>query len=853
MIFFFALCKGNFTNPRIEQMPLLFALLGFCTVMATPPERFVPYDSVAPLNIDSLPNLVIVTFDKSGSMLWSSTTRKSYNHRNVRLVHGFVHQAIKSGRLDSAFSFVDFDKDNFLFYETGILEGRFNKAVSLAHIEHLPPFRHSFIHSFGTSEVPETLSREELHRELRNLALTQNYRFQYSFVSLIRLFAIQRAFQEVLIPNGLSSQYGRIFIVSITDDLDQNDEWMLDYRSVKKFAPEKEMEVRETMSRYVHNPFDAASEVQYPGQFQELYEYEGERIKLFAHEYISGSADVHKPFSDSSGCWFSIKIDSNYMSLELNEIVVHGDSIITFVPQWLVFNETDTMKVGPMLIVPNTPVRLELPNGLPDTVELRLSGYFQVAYNDMALGPRIRKAPFEQVGEVVSADAIYAHAERIIADAHRMEQKRILIAGVIGAALLIALSLLVFWLLIRPRTICLRIYHSLELRTTVTRSAITNLKRKHIWDIELMRFSDTNGNTPIVNQNSGFASKKSKESCPIGHLVLFSRYRLDSEFSRLIHYPPKQPIEPQVFEVDSEGLAALDVLRKRHWRLHMYVIETPRILKDGIRFSIPQEFKDVAFRACKIEEQQGEGDRAVKRLFQHLLGKGKAVEDVVLLEESNSRLHMKVVRFDPDCNLQEARLWFCTSVTVKGLNVQDFIRCVFNDLGLSKGRISVYWSNNQPSNLSIGSSFPLLSTDTVASPLCIVRYFGYPEFIYLANADRKSPRNIVLSRPSPIYEDSVSRVAVKRNLTPRYRIPLISSGRIRGKYQLYSIPSMTWLRQIGFEHLDAMCISGTTEQFEIKHPDEDLLLTVSRSGKNHRKFEIKLNQLSTEHELLHSS
>ena len=223
---------------------------------------------------DSLSNLWIVTIDASGSMVWDANKR--YRIKQKYKISQQVIQRLQKYDLEWIAD-IDYAKDHFLFFTSGLLKGRHFDIRKLNTIAALDS---SFIHLSDTTLL-SFKNQAEFRASLAQHIEKPTYSYQFSLVSLIRIFSLVKA-QKYLQKQDITQDFNKIFLLSITDDADQNDQWLTDYKNVKKYAPAKLPEINATIDRYVFNPFNANT--QGTGKFTELF-YDNAIPHIILYEY----------------------------------------------------------------------------------------------------------------------------------------------------------------------------------------------------------------------------------------------------------------------------------------------------------------------------------------------------------------------------------------------------------------------------------------------------------------------------------------------------------------------------------------------------------------------------------------
>ena len=172
-------------------------------------------------DVTKMGDIWIITVDKSGSMVGAKRDVSS-------ITKSTTNRLLKSNVFDSA----DFTQDRFLFLISGF---QFNKYIGHGNsFIQSTPFEESLIHP--TDSILHSFSNKEqlVNHIAKEVMSTKQfkYSYDYSFVSLLRTFSIVHAV-EFLIENNEAANFDNLYVMSITDDADQNDQWRMDYRNLK--------------------------------------------------------------------------------------------------------------------------------------------------------------------------------------------------------------------------------------------------------------------------------------------------------------------------------------------------------------------------------------------------------------------------------------------------------------------------------------------------------------------------------------------------------------------------------------------------------------------------------------------
>ena len=331
-------------------------------------------------DLDSLGNIWIITVDKSGSMLWNSQQQYTFANR-IPIASSVARRLVDK----PIFNKINYDRDRFIFFNSGILQ-----VVDLNQLKSQSRFDTSFIHH--TDETLHSFKdQKSLVAHIQNQLERGDYVYTYSFVSQIRLFSIIKGLDFVKEKN-LTDNFNHLWLITITDDADQNDQWMNDFKTVKKFAPKKIIDVNELTTKYLYNPFNSKSDISKSGTLNEKYIDESEIPHINFYEYKTTQSAT--AVADSVNSFLSIQAVKDYaVILKTAKSRFQNDSILLFYIESIVIDDssysvrkyfTDTITIS-----------AKLKNGFNNN-KILVNGYFQVQYTDSILGNHFKKYEFKQ-------------------------------------------------------------------------------------------------------------------------------------------------------------------------------------------------------------------------------------------------------------------------------------------------------------------------------------------------------------------------------------------------------------------------------------------------------------------------
>jgi hypothetical protein len=331
-------------------------------------------------NLDSLGNIWIITVDKSGSMLWNSQQQYTYGNR-IPIASSVARRLLDK----SIFNQINYDKDRFLFFNSGILQ-----VVDLNQLKSQSRFDTSFIHHTDAT-LHSFKDQKNLVAHIKSQLERGDYVYTYSFVSQIRLFSIIKGLDFIKEKN-LTDNFNHLWLITITDDADQNDQWMNDFKTVKKFAPKKITDVNELTTKYLYNPFNSKSDISKSGTLNEKLIDESEIPHINFYEYKTTQSIT--AVADTANSFFSIQAVKD-SAVNFKSIKSHfpNDSILFFYIESIVID--DSTYLVRKYFTDTITIPAKLTNWFKYN-KILTSGYFQVQYSDSILGGHFKKYEFKQ-------------------------------------------------------------------------------------------------------------------------------------------------------------------------------------------------------------------------------------------------------------------------------------------------------------------------------------------------------------------------------------------------------------------------------------------------------------------------
>ena len=338
-------------------------------------------------DVDALGNIWIVTIDGSGSMLNTNQVAHMPRNQTPQSLANLVHDRMK-GMKRKFSSTMNFRKDRFVFYTSGYSYDS-AKGISneLARAESLDK---SFIHHTD-AKLHSFNNYNQLLAHIHKLMRSMRFDHDLSFVSQIRTFSIVKTI-ALLKEKGIDKEFNTLRVLTITDDADQNDQWLVDNKhfmaadKVSKGTPVSKR-IKDTLQRYVYNDLIGTG----AGRFEPLHMYDSHLPHIWQYEY-STIASQRDTLYDS---YLSIKaVDGNVVHLESRSTTIQGDPVCFFKIDSIIVDGVKTMVNKSFADTLDVRVA-EYRNGLRRN-EVTVCGQIQLEYVDDIYGPHYRKLYFVQ-------------------------------------------------------------------------------------------------------------------------------------------------------------------------------------------------------------------------------------------------------------------------------------------------------------------------------------------------------------------------------------------------------------------------------------------------------------------------
>ncbi|GHT44297.1 hypothetical protein AGMMS49965_19680 [Bacteroidia bacterium] len=409
-------------------------------------------------DVDSLGTIWIVTVDKSGSMLTGTSA--------AAMAANVYNRLSNNGYLDK----IDYTKDHFLFFCSGYMPDYYiGEGNSIATDTR---FDSCFIHHTD-KQLHYMKDKFALIAHIKDIISANDYKYKLSFVSQIRVFSLVKAIEFLKFQNE-NQNFNEVNIVTITDDADPNDQWMKDYRNLKKIDKSmKEKNKTEINGKPVRNKIEEISKINARYIYTELNSKGfGKLDEIFSDEDNSPHIWIYKYATKQSQ---PINVTLNLLDVLANDgkqvvLTPLSNSYIS-ISDSICFYHIDSIKINNTIHKINQQFseqwqgNMNYENGLHYN-DIKLYGNFQILYADSIYGEHYKKVYFTQQAELPSVFLVTTTS--II---------------VVILAVLLAIFL-IYWLLILPNKKLFVIYSNQGKKYVVKRGY------KHQW---------TKGTIPVLS------------------------------------------------------------------------------------------------------------------------------------------------------------------------------------------------------------------------------------------------------------------------------------------------------------------------------------------------------------------
>lgn len=421
----------------------LLVIITSCVTLQTPAQP----------TMQDLGNIWIITIDKSGSM---KDNKSNYQFEQdckntISIIDNF---GIKNK--------INFARDVFYIYNTGVCSTPYKQYISMGKqavvdtLEKDGPFYDLFIHPYFTNH--RLNSYKQLQRLIKDNLLHQPYIYRLSFVSQIRVAALQKTL-EILDKKHLNESYNQIYILTITDDADANDQWQNDYRLIKRASRNRLEEINSSQNKLIYNPLSQRG----GGILDELNYNDSKSIHAYWYQYQS-KQQISDCVIESSQVSENISI-TNIQDQNIQATLCEQDSKAYRTVYWRVDSviiNGKTISTNTKTYSPNHYINIHIQKDILSDISINtvsLYGNIQAMYRDSILGSHYKLVPFEKNTHIYTST------------------QKVFIQTILCILTLLLLYLLLYLLIIRPRTIVFKIYLSDNRIVSVLRGYSKSYKR----------------------------------------------------------------------------------------------------------------------------------------------------------------------------------------------------------------------------------------------------------------------------------------------------------------------------------------------------------------------------------------
>lgn len=445
--------------------------------------------SAKPQPKDSLPDLWIVTVDVSRSML------------NTKL-------ATVPQRLDCMMrSFgVNNEDDTFVLQWSGTDKGWMvaRNGIGKTDVK---------FYNDGSDIVKDLILRtffangfEDLISRIRHLCSNNSlFRYDMSFTSLVRPLSI---YELTKAEHFDFSQYRKIYHILITDDGDVNDQWMMDYKWMRKWAPKNFNRYNEILPTVACSEFDFTSRK--AGKFVELQSYSETQPHIYLTEYVTYQNNHPEHVLPADSLIAVADFHENSVSFVLN----CDDTSVVFAHISSCMVNGHEIRVNQYLY-PGDEIKVDYDKSYGKALanSISVEGFYQENYIDRILNIRPRKVDFKGVlpQKFVSAET-------------KVIEKKLLTSAII--ILLMATLFILLW----RNMVVLRVFVNGKC-WSIQRKAMNKLKYND-YSIATMGCSETNKTKTFFYKGKGiFITEDNNATKPGQGLLLIKTWWLGKLFS----------------------------------------------------------------------------------------------------------------------------------------------------------------------------------------------------------------------------------------------------------------------------------------------------------------------------------
>lgn len=346
---------------------------------------------IAQCDVDSLGDLWIITLDKTGSMLSEVTVtgaRKAWTP--TQIADDVIKKLAKEGGILDQ---INYSHDRIAIMETGygVKESdSFGKGFCAA-----PPLDSSFIHVIQTPQKFNTNRKNGL-KKILGKQLKNAYKYRESFVSQIRVLALHRLIEWICL-HGQGQIFRKIHIVTITDDADENDQWKMDYYTIKR-DPQKMKQLNALHSKYVYSTFNQKG----GGYLDEREQFTDASSKnhIYMYDYVTCQQSAREIICSEDSVIRLTPLNGKTINIQLVQEQIGSEKVCFAYIDTITINNIDY----PVCQYMTDKMCLDQIYDInPINNEIVIRGKLQVQYNDSILGSHFKCYPFQQYNKDYTA------------------------------------------------------------------------------------------------------------------------------------------------------------------------------------------------------------------------------------------------------------------------------------------------------------------------------------------------------------------------------------------------------------------------------------------------------------------
>lgn len=382
-------------------------------------------------DVDSLGDLWIFNIDKTGSMLQEKCVDNSIKYWSPRMISDDVLGKLSKGILNK----IDYSRDRITIFTTGY--GTTQEDSYGYNFCRARELEYSFIHLEWY--LTKCKDKESIVKNLCNILRRGDYNYRESFVSQIRVLSLHRLV-EYIEQVRLNSTFRKIYIVTITDDADVNDQWKMDYYTIKR-DPNKIKHLNSLHTKYVYSSLLQNG----GGRLEELEEYTDVSSKnhIYLYEYLTLQQNVKDIICSEDSIIHLSPLDGRKISIKRNLDLIETDSINLLYIDTICINGN---KLGISRYMYDTlTLMIDYDFRNLSSNQINIKGKVQVAYKDSIYGEHFKSYAFEQNNSDYSSNI------------------HLILLVIVLTLILVLIGIIVYFIYLSPNKVIMRIYKNNKL------------------------------------------------------------------------------------------------------------------------------------------------------------------------------------------------------------------------------------------------------------------------------------------------------------------------------------------------------------------------------------------------------